>query len=136
MRAEEMDPQVGLKDQVAGGGDGPVTLAILFTVAPVDAEAFLAAWAEDAAWNKTQPGFITAQLHRGVGSSTFLDVAVFETSAALGALTQQPEFGLLRGIYPNSTVGRMHLFRRVAVPGICLGEPAGSGQPASDGRAG
>ena len=130
MQTEELDPRVALPDQIPAARGGSVTLAILFTVAPADAEAFVAAWAEDAAWNRTQPGFISAQLHRGVGSSTFLDLAVFETAAALEAMTRQPEFGRLRGVYPDGTVGRMHLLQRVAVPGVCLGEPASGGSPA------
>lgn len=129
MRTEELDPRVHMPEQVPAARGGPVTLAIVFAVDPADADAFLAAWAEDAAWNRTQPGFLSAQLHRGVGSATFLDLAVFETGAALEAMTRHPEFARLRGVYPNGTVGRTHLFRRVAVPGVCLGEPAAGGPP-------
>lgn len=48
---------------------------------------------------------------------------VFEDVAALAAMTRQPEFGPLRKVYPDSATGSLHLFRRVAVKGICLGEP-------------
>ena len=122
----EMDSRVGFKEQLADDGDGPVVLAILFTVDPQDAEAFKAAWAEDAAFTKTQPGFLSAQLHQGIrGSSMFLDYAVFETAEALEATTRQPEFGPLRELYPDGVTAQIHLFRKVAIPGICVGEAEG-----------
>ena len=98
-------------------------LLILFSLEIDEAEAFKTAWAKDAAFTKAQPGFISAQLHQAIGNSAmFLDYAVFEDVASLTAMTQQPEFGPLRKIYPDSATASLHLFRRVAIPGICLGE--------------
>jgi len=52
--------------------DGPVVLINQFNLAPGDTERFLQAWADDAAFMKQQPGFISTQLHRGTaGSTTF-----------------------------------------------------------------
>jgi len=83
-----------------------------------------AAYAKDAAFTKAQPGFISAQLHQGIaGSTIFLDYAVFENVTALAEITKQPEFEQLREIYPDSASASLHLLRRVAIPGICLGEP-------------
>src|SRR5215831_1989991 len=57
-----------------GGWGGRVVLINVFTVAPEDADRFVAAWAEDAAYLKRQPGFIATQLHRGIaGSTVFLN---------------------------------------------------------------
>ena len=134
LKFEEVDSRVGLEGQLADDRDEAIVLMILFTVDPNDVEAFEAAWAEDAAFTKAQPGFISAQLHRGLGgSSTFLDLAVFESAAALGAMTRLPEFGRLRGVYPDGTTARLHLFRRVAVPGICVGEVKGHARPPAAG---
>jgi hypothetical protein len=56
----EMDDRVSLRDQLANEV-GPVILINTFKVAP----ALLEAWAADAAYLKTKPGFISTQLHRG-----------------------------------------------------------------------
>ncbi len=124
LKMKELDESVPFEQQLQEQHDGPVTLTILFTMAPNEVEPFKVAWAKDAAFTKLQPGFISAQLHQGIhGSTTFLDYAVFESVASLGEMTRQPEFARLRQIYPDSATASLHLFRRVAVPGICLGEP-------------
>ncbi len=123
LKFEEVDPRISLQEQFADDTNEAVILMILFTMNPEDVEAFKAAWAKDAAFDRAQPGFISAQLHQGIcGSSTFLDYAVFESVAALAATTRQPEFGPLREAYPDSATARMLLFRRVATPNICVGE--------------
>ena len=118
----EMDARQKRADQFADQSDAPVILINLFDVDPKDTEIFKRAWAEDAAFFKRQPGYISAELHHGIGnSSMWLNYAVLESAKMLGATTQQPEFGPLRGIYPDSTTARPDLFRRVASPGICVG---------------
>lgn len=119
----EMDPGLPLQKQVLDAVDEPVILINLFNVDPKDTQAFKAAWGRDAAFFRAQPGYISAQLHQGIaGSSMWLNYAVFESAAAFGATMKQPEFGPLRGIYPDSATAHPHLFRRVTIPGICLGE--------------
>ena len=123
LKSEEMDPRVSLQEQFADDTGEPVTLMISFTMAPEDVEAFKAAWADDAAFDKTQPGFISTQLHQGIcGSSMFLEYAVFENAAAVAAISRQPQFGPLREAYPDSVTESILLLRRVAIPNICIGE--------------
>lgn len=120
---DEMDLRQSLEGQFRDPSNEPVILINLFDVDPEDHEAFKIAWAEDAAFFKAQPGYISAQLHQGVGhSSMFLNYAVFENAAAFGATNEQPEFKPLRAVYPDSATAHPHLFRRVAIPGICIGE--------------
>ena len=98
-----------------------VVLMNEFNVAPEDVEQFLEVWADDAAFMKQQPGFISTQLHRGTaGSSTFVNVAVWESSRALGEAFGSPEFQERAARYPESAVAAPHVFERVAVPGICV----------------
>lgn len=100
---------------------GPVVLMNEFNVAPDDVERFLEVWADDAAYMKQQPGFISTQLHRGTaGSCTFMNVAVWESSRALGAAFASPEFQARAARYPDSAVAAPHVFEKVAVPGICV----------------
>jgi len=124
LKMKELDSRITFQQQLQDKAAEPVVLMILFTVGEHNAEAFQSAWARDAAFTKEQPGFISAQLHQATsGDNLFLDYAVFESVASIEAMTQQPEFARLRAIYPDSAVASLHLFRRVAVPGICLGEP-------------
>jgi heme-degrading monooxygenase HmoA len=100
---------------------GPVVLVNQFNVARDDVEEFLEVWADDAAFMKRQPGFISTQLHRGIaGSTTFVNVAVWESARALGDAFRSPEFQQRAVRYPDTAVAAPHVFERVAVPGICL----------------
>ena len=116
----EMDAAVTLADQLEDDG-GPVILVNTFTVPVDDADRLVAAWAGDAALMKCQPGFISTQLHRGIaGSGTFLNYAVWETTAHFRAAFANPEFRARLGAYPESATVSPHLFRKIAVPGICV----------------
>ena len=120
MRLREMDEQTTYMQQLQAD-DGPVVLMNEFNVAPEDIEAFLAVWADDAAFMKQQPGFISTQLHRATaGSCTFMNVAVWESSRALGEAFGSPEFQERAARYPESAVAAPHVFQKVAVPGICV----------------
>jgi heme-degrading monooxygenase HmoA len=116
----EMDQHVTLFDQLREEV-GPVILFNTFTVAPEDADALLEAWAADAAYLKTKPGFISTQLHRGIGGScVFLNQAVWESVEAFRNAFGDPQFQATFARYPDSTVATPHLFRKVAVPSICV----------------
>ena len=119
MQFREMDPAATLARQLQQD-DGPVVLVNQFTVAPADVERFLEVWADDAAFMKRQPGFVSTRLHRGTaGSTTFLNVAEWESAAALGAAFGSGEFQERIANYPDSAVASPHVFTKVAVPGIC-----------------
>lgn len=116
----EMDEHVTLHDQLGESG-GPVVLVNVFTVDPGEADQLLAAWADDAALMKRRPGFISTQLHRGIGGSgTFLNYAVWESVAHFRDAFGNPEFQAKLGQYPPSAVASPHLFRKVAVADICV----------------
>jgi heme-degrading monooxygenase HmoA len=116
----EMDRTVTLADQLKDEG-GAVVLVNTFVAPPEEADQLLAAWAADAAIMKRQPGFISTQLHRGVaGSGAFLNFAVWESVAHFRAAFANPEFRARLAEYPESATASPHLFRPVAVPGICV----------------
>jgi heme-degrading monooxygenase HmoA len=120
MRMIELDARVTLGEQLGEGG-GPVILINTFTVAAADAEALVAAWQDDAAYFRRQPGFISAQLHRGIaGSSVFLNYAVWESVEQFRAAFTGHEFQARLAAYPASATVSPHLFRKLAVPGICV----------------
>lgn len=116
----EMDKQTTLSAQIAETV-GPVILINTFTVHADETAQLLTAWAADAAWMKQQPGFISTQLHRGIGGScVFLNYAVWESSEHFKRAFTHPEFRSHLGRYPASTVVSPHLFQKLAVPGICV----------------
>jgi heme-degrading monooxygenase HmoA len=119
MKLREMDDRVSFVQQLQED-DGPVVLVNEFNLAPGDAERFVEVWADDAAFMKRQPGFVSTQLHRGTaGSTTFVNVAVWESAQALGRAFGSPEFQARAARYPEGTVAAPHVFTKVAVPGIC-----------------
>ena len=120
MQLIEMDESVTLQQQM-GQEIGPVILINKFNVKPEEADQLIAAWAADAAFFKSQPGFISAHLHRGVGGSgVFINYAVWESVEHFRRAFSQPEFQESMKAYPPSTVAAPHLFQKVAVPNICV----------------
>ena len=117
---QELDDHVTYQEQLQHE-DGPIVLVNQFHVPPEHVEALLEVWADDAAFMKQQPGYISAQLHRGTaGSTTFVNIAVWETVTSLRNAFTQPEFQATMSRYPDGTVASPHVFSRVAVPNICL----------------
>lgn len=121
IKVEEMDENVKLDQQLEGKDGGPVILINVFNAKPEDVDRILAAWAEDAAFFKQKPGLISTQLHRGIGgSSVFVNYAVWESAAHMKQAVSDPAFRARLARYPDGTVSKPHLFRKVAVPGICV----------------
>src|SRR5215218_4430479 len=77
MQLREMDEETTYIQQLRAD-EGPIVLINQFNVVTGDVERFLEVWAEDAAFMKHQPGFISTQLHRGTaGSTTFMNLAAW-----------------------------------------------------------
>jgi quinol monooxygenase YgiN len=117
----EMDAHVTLMEQMGDTSGGPVVLINKFDVIPAEAEQFLEAWRADATVMKGQPGLIWAQLHRGIGGSgVFVNCALWESTALFKQAFTSPEFQARMRDYPPSATASPHLFRKIAVPGICV----------------
>ena len=117
----EMDERVSIFSQMEEDA-GPVILINKFSVDPKDFDQFQKAWADEAGKFKEQSGFISTQLHRGIGGSgTFVNYAVWESAAQFKKVAKNimnPQN--MMSAYPPSTVASPHLFKKVAVPGICV----------------
>jgi quinol monooxygenase YgiN len=120
-RLVEMDKRVAIFTQMEENV-GPVILINKFSVDPEDFDRFLKGWATEAEKFKEQPGFISTQLHKGIGGSgTFINYAVWESAAHFKRAVNNvmnPDDRM--SAYPASTVASPHLFKKVAVPGICV----------------
>jgi heme-degrading monooxygenase HmoA len=115
-----LDPAFPIDRQIAIDAS-PVVLVNVFTLDKADEQDFLDVWQDDAAFMKRQPGFISTQLHRAVGESpTYLNYAVWATTADFRAAFTHPDFRAKLSKYPASAVASPHLFQKVAVPGICV----------------
>lgn len=115
-----LDPAFPIERQL-GIETGPVVLVNLFTLDKADEQSFLQVWQDDAAFMKRQPGFIDTQLHRAIGESpTYLNYAIWESTAHFRAAFTHPEFRSKISAYPSSAVAAPHLFQKVAVPGVCV----------------
>lgn len=117
---QPLDPAYPIQRQISLE-TGPVVLVNVFTIDAADEPALLGAWQADASFMKQQPGFISTQLHRATGDSpTYLNYAVWESTAHFRAAFSHPQFQAGLAAYPSSTVASPHLFQKVAVPGICV----------------
>src|SRR5579871_3973540 len=115
-----LDPAFPIDRQISVDAS-PVVLVNVFTLDAADEPKFLPVWQDDAAFMKRQPGFISTQLHRAIGDSpTYLNYAVWETTAHFRAAFTQPEFRSKIAGYPSSAVASPHLFQKVAVAGVCV----------------
>lgn len=120
MQLRPLDPAFPIERQVAIDAS-PVALVNVFTLDRADEQAFLRTWQDDALFMKQQPGFISTQLHRAIGDSpTYLNYAVWETTAHFRAAFTNPEFRTKLSAYPSSAVASPHLFQKVSVPGVCV----------------
>ncbi len=116
----EMDETVTLFEQMEQN-TGPVILINKFNVKPEEIDQLQKAWAADASYFKQQPGFISTQLHRGIGGScVFINYAIWESTELFKKAFNNPEFKSRLVAYPDSTVTSPHLFKKVSVPGICV----------------
>jgi heme-degrading monooxygenase HmoA len=121
LRLQELDSAVSIRDQLNDEGNEPVVLVNIFHVTPEKADVLVSAWADDARYFKAQPGFISAQLHHGIaGSGTYLNYAVWESVGAFKAAFSNPAFLSKLQHYPDGSTGSPHLFRKMAVEGLCI----------------
>ena len=115
-----LDPAFPIERQIAIDAR-PVILVNPFTLDKANEQTFLKVWQDDAAFMKRQPGFISTQLHRAVGESpTYLNYAVWQSTADFRAAFTHPEFVAKLSAYPLSAVASPHLFQKVAVADICV----------------
>src|SRR5215211_6206049 len=104
----ELDEKVTLSTQLEGDGGGSanggaVILLNKFTVQPEDVDEFLKVFKATTKVMKQQPGFISAQLHRGIaGSSTFFNYAVFESAEHFKQALTLLSFGQAWPLFPQT----------------------------------
>ncbi len=117
----EMDQSVSLKEQ-GNAQVGPIVFINKFNGEPEHVEEFLKVWKAATVIERRQPGYISAQFHRGIaGSNVFMNYAVWETAQHHAQAVQQPEFQAVLETYPPGVIESPHLFQKLAIPDICVG---------------
>lgn len=115
----DLDPTTSFMSQLREE-TGPIVLVNTFFVPREKTEEFLACWREDAAFMKSCPGFISAQLHRGTaGSQLAVNIATWESTEALARAHSNPEFRARSSKHPDGVVVYPHVYQKIAVEGIC-----------------
>ena len=121
MQFQELDPRATIESQLSDTG-GPVVLLNVFTMESADSAAFLRAWSAESEFFKKQPGYISTQLHQGVGRTTmYVNYAVWESAAAFAAAFHNPKFKETARQFPASVTALPHLIRKIGVSGYCVG---------------
>jgi heme-degrading monooxygenase HmoA len=116
----EIDEKVKLAQQM-DEDVGPVILINKFKVNPEEVDQFLKVFAATTEIMKQMPGYISAQLHRGVaGSCVFVNYAVWESTECFKQAFNSHNFRSSLADLPPSTVMSPHLFKKVAVTNICV----------------
>jgi quinol monooxygenase YgiN len=118
----EMDERASIFAQMDEKDDGSVILINKFSVAPNEIDQFLKGWETEAEKFTQQPGYISTQLHRGIGESgTFINYAVWESVLHFKkAVSNVVDPNNPVSAFPPSTMVSPHLFKKVAVPGLCV----------------
>ena len=88
----EFDEKVKLAQQM-DEDVGPIILINKFNVNPEEVDQFLKVFASTTEMLKQQPGYISAQLHRGIaGSCTFVNYAVWKSTEHFKQAVNSPTF--------------------------------------------
>ncbi|MFC3577450.1 antibiotic biosynthesis monooxygenase family protein [Streptomyces yaanensis] len=115
-----LDESIPYRQQLQGE-EGPIVLINTFTAPDGKVDEVVEAWKWDAQYFQKQPGYISAQLHRGTaGSRVLVNVAVWESVAQLRAAFSTEEFQKARSHYPDGSFSYPHIFQKVAVEGVCV----------------
>ena len=100
---------------------GPVILMNKFNVGPDEVDEFLKVFEETTKYFNEQPGFISAQLHRGIaGSTTFVNYVIWESATQFKRAFDNPDFKSNMANTLPTTVMSPHLYKKVTIPGICV----------------
>lgn len=115
----DFDSEKSFKEQLEEE-TGTVILTNTFTIPKGQMESALATWKKTADILKFCPGHISTQLHRGVDSNMLINVAVWDCAHHLRDGLSREDFKAVLASFPPGTECRAHLYRRIAIDGVCV----------------
>ncbi|WP_280242853.1 antibiotic biosynthesis monooxygenase family protein [Nocardia abscessus] len=108
------------KSQLAATA-GPFTLLDIVIAPEGGVDTAIAAWRETTRFMRQRAGLLRADLYRGsAGSNVLINLAVWESAAALLEAVENPEFAEVTGGYPPGCTCTRQAIAPVAVAGICV----------------
>jgi quinol monooxygenase YgiN len=120
IKIDTLDPSTPLASQFQEKTGSIVLINTFFVPRQLMAE-FLKIWQDDASFMKASPGFISTQLHRGTADSQLIvNIAVWESTAALFRAHSDPEFRAKASKMPDGIVAYPHIFEKIAVENVCV----------------
>jgi heme-degrading monooxygenase HmoA len=118
---KEIDPSCTFFSQVDSAGEGPVTVINTLVTPQGRLQAAVDDWRKNVSAMQAMPGFVSAQLYRGVGDSQVMtNVAVWASAADLKNALER-EFRETADAPRDGTLAYPVLVRKEAVPGVCEG---------------
>lgn len=117
-KLENLDPTTPIFAQFKEK-TGPIVLANTFVVPKDRSESFLAHFTKQAEFMKSQPGFVSLQMHRGAaGSQLFMNVAVWESAEALAKAFGDARFQAMATEVSDDIVSYPHIFEKITLEGL------------------
>ncbi|MEU4595860.1 antibiotic biosynthesis monooxygenase family protein [Nocardia sp. NPDC023988] len=116
----ELCPESTFESQLEAT-DGPFTLLDIVVVPEGGVDTAVAAWRETTQFMRQRTGLLRADLYRGTrGSTVLINLAVWESAAALLEAVQDPGFAEVTSGYPAGCRCTRQAMAPVAVAGICV----------------
>jgi heme-degrading monooxygenase HmoA len=118
----EIDPATPFRQQLEAD-TGPIVITNTYTVPEGHMDETIATWGKAARIGSKQPGYISAQIHRGIAGSNQL-IIYSEWSAArhLKDYLNLPEVKALVATFPSGTECRPHVWQKISIDGVCDGD--------------
>ena len=118
---QQLDSRALYVDQLALSPPvGPVVLLNVISIPDgADFDSFLDTWRQSGDVLKSQPGYISTQLHRSLDGHFLVNYAVWETNEDLKKGLELQEFKDVLARLPEGTVFKPAVMRKIAVAGNC-----------------
>jgi heme-degrading monooxygenase HmoA len=118
---KEIDPSCTFFSQLDAAGEGPVTVINTLVAPKGGVQGVVDNWRENVGSMQAMPGFVSAQLYRGIGDSEVMtNVAVWASAEDLKRALGE-EFDANASTPRDGSVAYPVLMRKEAVPGVCEG---------------
>jgi quinol monooxygenase YgiN len=123
---EDVDLAMSFEDQIGSDHKGSVIMVSTYSFeSRDDLDGFIAIWSEMADFMRAQPGFVSAQVHRGIGGANVLmNYATWESLEAYrtanAAEHSRAGADELRSRMPENRVIRPVLLERISIPNLCV----------------
>ncbi|KAJ9109352.1 hypothetical protein QFC21_000682 [Naganishia friedmannii] len=116
----EIDPSVPFKQQLEAE-TGRIVITNTYTVAEGHMDETITTWGKAARIGSKQPGYLSAQMHRGIrGSNQLIIYSEWTSAKDLKNYLNLPEVKALVATFPPGTECRPHVWQKISIDGVDL----------------